>query len=154
MHLVVDIQNIIEDENVPKTADVEGWVAEALAQGGYTQESGELTIRVVGLEESQQLNDTYRGKNKPTNVLSFPFEAPPGIPCDLLGDLVICHAIVEAEAKAQSKNTIAHWAHMVIHGTLHLLGYDHLEPAEAEKMESIEVNILAKFKIANPYELP
>ena len=81
--------------------------------------------------ESQQLNHEYRGKNKPTNVLSFPFEAPPArIPCDLLGDLSICQQVVEQEAKQQGKAVIDHWAHMLVHGTLHLLGFDHIESAD------------------------
>lgn len=154
MQVTVDIQNVVDSANeIPQFSDFENWVTSALEQGGYKQESAELTIRIVDSQESQQLNHEYRDKDKPTNVLSFPFEAPPGIPCDLLGDLIICQAVVEKEAKEQSKLTHNHWAHLVIHGTLHLLGYDHIENAEALEMEAIEILSLAKFQINNPYEM-
>ena len=111
----------------------------------------ELTIRVVDEEESQSLNSQYRGKDNPTNVLSFPFEAPAEIELDLLGDLVICAPVVGKEATEQSKEEIAHWAHMVIHGTLHLQGYDHIEDEEAEAMEALEVKILSALGFPDPY---
>ena len=101
--------------------------------------------------ESHELNLTYRGKDKPTNVLSFPFEAPPGIEMPLLGDLIICRQVVEQEAKEQQKPLEAHWAHMVVHGSLHLLGYDHIEDNEAEEMESLETEIMLALGYEDPY---
>ena len=115
--------------------------------------AAEITIRLVDSDESQQLNNQYRGKDKPTNVLSFPFEVPTGIELDLLGDLVICAPVIAAEAIEQNKSENAHWAHMVIHGCLHLLGYDHINDQEAEEMEALEIALLAKLNIADPYQI-
>ncbi|OZB41718.1 MAG: rRNA maturation RNase YbeY, partial [Alishewanella sp. 34-51-39] len=103
--------------------------------------------------ESQQLNLQYRGKDKATNVLSFPFQCPPGIELPLLGDLVICAGVVRAEAAEQNKPLAAHWAHMVVHGCLHLLGFDHINDADAEQMEAEEIQILQQLGISNPYLL-
>ncbi len=114
-------------------------------------DSVELTIRLVDEDEIQQLNKIYRHINKSTNILSFPFEAPDYIPLNLLGDLVICHPIIEKEARLQNKNITAHWAHIIIHGMLHLLGYDHIKDHEAEVMETIEIEILFKLGFDNPY---
>jgi len=115
----------------------------------------ELTLRVVDEEESQQLNNDYRGKNQPTNVLSFPFEPPIDLPAEaelsLLGDLVICLPKVIQEAAEQQKPVLHHWAHLVIHGLLHLQGYDHETEPEAELMESLEIDLLAELNINNPY---
>ncbi len=115
------------------------------------QEESELTIRLVDVAESHELNLTYRGKDKPTNVLSFPFEAPPGIEMPLLGDLIICRQVVEQEASEQGKPLEAHWAHMVVHGSLHLLGYDHIEDDEAEEMEGLETEIMLALGYEDPY---
>lgn len=101
--------------------------------------------------ESHSLNLTYRGKDKPTNVLSFPFEVPPGMEMSLLGDLVICRQVVEKEAQEQGKPLEAHWAHMVVHGSLHLLGYDHIEDDEAEEMEALETEIMLALGYEDPY---
>jgi probable rRNA maturation factor len=90
--------------------------------------------------------------DKPTNVLSFPFESPPEVKLDLLGDLVICAEVVEQEAQQQNKNLMHHWAHMIVHGTLHLLGYDHVEDSDAQQMEALEITILAKLAIDDPYQ--
>ncbi len=117
------------------------------------QENAELTVRIVDTEESHQLNHDYRGKDKPTNVLSFPFEAPPGMELDLLGDLIIRCQVVEKEAEEQNKPLLAHWAHMVVHGSLHLLGYDHIEDDEAEEMESLETEIMQTMGFEDPYIL-
>ena len=161
MNLTVDLQIAYKSENseagyialksVPELASIELWLTTALEAAGFKQESAELTIRVVDKAESQQLNNDYRQKNKPTNVLSFPFEVPEGVPCDLLGDLVVCLPVVEKEALEQSKTLNDHWAHMLIHGTLHLLGFDHIDDNEAEEMESLEVSILNQLNISNPY---
>ena len=117
------------------------------------QTEAELTVRVVESEESQSLNSTYRGKDKPTNVLSFPFEQPPGMQLPLLGDLVVCQNVVEKEASEQNKILLHHWAHLIVHGTLHLLGFDHIEDDEAELMESLEVEILHNLGIDDPYKI-
>ncbi|MBL4609008.1 MAG: rRNA maturation RNase YbeY [Pseudomonadales bacterium] len=114
-------------------------------------EDQELTIRIVDEREIQSLNHTYRNQNKPTNVLSFPYEQAPGMHVPLLGDLVVCVPIVLQEAKEQGKPIDSHWAHLVIHGVLHLLGYDHIQDEEAEKMEQLEVTLMAKLGYANPY---
>ena len=151
MKHIVDIQNACDAQKLPSTELFQQWVDAALAS--VTEQEFELTIRLVNLTESQQLNKQYRQKDKPTNVLSFPFEVPEGIELNLLGDLVICAPVVEQEANDQNKALFAHWAHMVIHGCLHLLGYDHINDADANEMESLEVKILAKLSIANPYDI-
>ncbi|WP_261843883.1 rRNA maturation RNase YbeY [Aliamphritea ceti] len=149
MTYYVDRQCQIEDVNLPDEAELTRWAA--LAIGDY-RDSAELSIRIVDNAESQQLNNDYRGKDKPTNVLSFPFEVPDGIELDLLGDLVICAPIVSSEATEQNKPLMHHWAHMVIHGCLHLLGFDHINDADAEEMEALEIKLLAQLEISNPYD--
>ncbi|MFT4732543.1 MAG: putative rRNA maturation factor [Gammaproteobacteria bacterium] len=116
------------------------------------QQAFEVTLRIVDTIESRQLNLDYRAKDKPTNVLSFPFEAPEHIDMPFLGDLVVCAAVVEQEAKEQNKQIIDHWTHLCIHGLLHLLGYDHIHENEAQEMECIETAILAKLNIDDPYQ--
>ena len=113
---------------------------------------GSLVIRLVDEAESRQLNLNYRGKDSSTNVLSFPFEAPPNIEDNHIGDLVICVPVVNREAMAQNKPQNHHWAHIVLHGILHLLGYDHINDDEATKMEQMEIDLLNKLGISNPYE--
>ncbi|WP_116473720.1 rRNA maturation RNase YbeY [Zobellella maritima] len=134
---------------LPTEQQLESWLSAAL---NGEREEAEVTVRLVDEAESQALNRDYRGRDKPTNVLSFPFEAPPGIELPLLGDLVICRQVVEREAAEQNKPLTAHWAHMVVHGCLHLLGFDHIKDNEAEIMESKEIGILADLEIANPYQ--
>ncbi|MDP2506317.1 rRNA maturation RNase YbeY [Oceanobacter sp. 3_MG-2023] len=136
---------------LPTEAQFLQWVTAALTDRSPYDEP-ELTIRLCGAEESQQLNHEYRGKDSPTNVLSFPFEAPPQVPIPLLGDLVICVQIVTREAHEQGKSDEAHWAHMVIHGCLHLLGYDHINDDEAEEMEALERCLLAQLNFPDPYQ--
>ncbi len=111
----------------------------------------ELLIRLVGRDEIQSLNKAYRHQDKPTNVLSFPSDLPKEIEEVILGDVVICPEIVRTEAKSQNKTFSHHLLHIAIHGTLHLLGYDHLQPTDAKTMEALEVQILAKLQINNPY---
>ena len=150
MTLDLDVQYATDAGVLPGVESIKSWVGAALH--GFV-ERAELTVRIVSRDEIQQLNRTYRHQDKPTNVLSFPFECPPGMELPLLGDVVICAAVVEAEALEQGKPATAHWAHMVVHGVLHLLGYDHIDDAEADEMEGIEVEILAQLGIDNPYEL-
>lgn len=147
MSFECDIQYEVEGE-LPTEEQFQNWVTAAL--NGQVEE-GEVCIRVVSPEESQNLNHTYRDKDKATNVLSFPFEVPEGIPLSLLGDLVICADVVAEEATEQKKPLFNHWAHMVVHGCLHLIGFDHINDAEAEEMEDLERQILATLNIADPY---
>lgn len=146
--LQVDLQVATEAAGLPSVEDLQHW-----AQTAYQGETpSEVTLRVVDEAESAELNGRYRGKDYPTNVLSFPFEAPPGINVPLLGDLVICAPVVEREASQQHKMLPAHWAHMVIHGLLHLQGFDHENEADANIMEALEVRLLARLDFPNPYD--
>jgi len=145
---IVDVQVVCDDE-VPSHEQFQQWVEAALKQ---VPEECELSIRLVDSEESAELNSTYRGKTGPTNVLSFPFDSPVPMEPRLLGDLIICTPIVEKEAKEQGKELQHHWAHLVVHGCLHLLGYDHIEDDEAEIMEELEKKILLTLDIDNPYQ--
>lgn len=149
MSIELDLQLAVENEQgLPTETQFSQWLTRAVAP---FKPQAEVTIRVVDEPESHQLNLEYRGKDKSTNVLSFPFEAPPGIEIDLLGDLVICRQVVEREAEEQQKPLIAHWAHMVVHGSLHLLGYDHIEDDEAIEMESLETEIMQEMGFEDPY---
>jgi probable rRNA maturation factor len=147
MAVSLDIQNVTAFKPLPGTEQFETWVS--LALEGHP--GCELTLRLVDEEESRQLNSRYRGKDQPTNVLSFPADLPAGIEPPLLGDIVICAPLVGKEAEAQNKSLQSHWAHLVIHGVLHLLGHDHQVEEEAAEMESLEVDLLASIAIANPY---
>ncbi|MEQ4925169.1 rRNA maturation RNase YbeY [Proteus hauseri] len=147
--VILDLQIATENaQGLPDEAQFMTWLEAVLPQ---FQPVSEVTIRIVDEAESHELNLTYRGKDRPTNVLSFPFEAPPEIELPLLGDLIICRQVVEKEAIEQNKTVEEHWAHMVIHGCLHLLGYDHIEDDEAEEMESLETEILQKLGYEDPY---
>lgn len=147
--VILDLQIACESrDGLPTESDFQKWLDVVLPQ---FQEESEVTIRIVDDAESHELNMTYRGKDKSTNVLSFPFEAPPGMELPLLGDLVICRQVVEKEAREQQKALLAHWAHMVVHGSLHLLGYDHIVDEEAEEMESIEIEIMQSLGYPDPY---
>ncbi|MDO7086428.1 rRNA maturation RNase YbeY [Pseudocolwellia sp. AS88] len=149
MAVLLDVQIACEDNNLPSIEQLQLWAETALST---QKDDPELTIRIVESQESQELNHQYRGKNKPTNVLSFPFEVPEGIEINLLGDLVICSDVVNKEAIEQNKNIHDHWAHLVIHGCLHLLGYDHIEEDDAVEMESLEIKLLSTLGIDNPYQ--
>lgn len=148
MDLMLDLQLACEFENLPSEAQFQLWAEHALTQ---LREEAELTIRIADEHESQELNSQYRGKDKPTNVLSFPFDAPPGIELPLIGDLIICPQVVYQESVEQEKTFHDHFAHMVIHGCLHLLGFDHINEQDAVEMETIEKQILASLNIADPY---
>ncbi|MCL1077308.1 rRNA maturation RNase YbeY [Parashewanella spongiae] len=149
MKLELDLQIATDENLLPTQAEFELWAHTALKPH---IDNAELTIRLVDEPESQQLNNDYRGKNKPTNVLSFPFEVPEGIELPLLGDLVICVHVVKVEAQQQNKPLKAHWAHMVVHGCLHLLGYDHIDDGEAVEMESLETQLIESLGFDNPYK--
>ncbi|MBU0500134.1 MAG: rRNA maturation RNase YbeY [Gammaproteobacteria bacterium] len=145
----VEIQRVSECPGQPADGQLKTWVmATPVAELG----SAGLVIRIVDEGEGRELNHQYRGKEMPTNVLSFLFEAPPGFPSDYLGDLVICAPVVEREALEQGKAPEAHWTHLVVHGVLHLLGHDHQNDASAEAMEALEVAILARLGLPDPYE--
>ncbi|MFQ5487541.1 MAG: rRNA maturation RNase YbeY [Gammaproteobacteria bacterium] len=149
MEPTVDIQYACDAaQPVPAEEDIRAWVDTALAG---RRDSAQLTVRIVAAEESRQLNETYRRKQGPTNVLSFSFEEPELLQPPLLGDVVICAAIVASEAQAQGKAPDAHWAHMVIHGVLHLLGYDHENREDARLMEAEERKLLAALGYGDPY---
>lgn len=154
MSVLLDLQVACANEaDLPSEAQLTTWLTTALSSVPDTQDiEWEVTVRIVDTEESQALNRDYRGQDKPTNVLSFPFEAPPGIELPLLGDLVVCRQVVEQEARAQQKSLMDHWAHMIIHGCLHLLGFDHIKDDEAQIMEAKEVVLLAQLGINNPYQ--
>lgn len=151
---IIDLQIASENsEGLPTLEQFTHWVETALAFEAQTGDfpETEMTIRIVDEEESQTLNREYRGKDYPTNVLSFPFEVPEGIELPLLGDLVICRQVMEREAKEQQISLSSHWAHLAVHGTLHLLGYDHIEETEAEEMEGLETQIMQKLGFEDPY---
>lgn len=136
---------------IPATPSFRRWV-EAALRGAKRRKTTELSIRIVDTDEGRMLNREYRGRDYATNVLSFPVELPPGIALPLIGDLAICAPVVAREAAEQGKPARDHWAHMTVHGVLHLLGYNHIEDTEAEAMEALETRILAGLGIANPYE--
>lgn len=152
---LIDLQLAIDAANLPGEADFARWCATALQQAGYDKPA-EITVRLVDTDESRTLNHEYRDKDKPTNVLSFPSELPDFLQDQLdilpLGDLVICVPVLTAEAVEQGKDVLAHWAHLTMHGTLHLLGFDHIDDADAEEMEALEVAALSRLGIENPYE--
>jgi probable rRNA maturation factor len=149
MELELDLQLASTASALPQHADFELWCRTALSS---QRDIAELTIRVVDETEGRELNQEWRGKDYATNVLSFVAEIPPGIlDIPLLGDLVICAPVVAREAAEQGKPLVAHWAHLVIHGCLHLLGHDHIEDDEAEIMESLERHLLASLGYPDPY---
>lgn len=147
--MIIDLQIACEQETgLPTAEQIEQWATAAVQP---KSDEVEMTVRIVDEAESHALNLNYRGKDRPTNVLSFPFECPDEVELPLLGDLVICRQVVEREAQEQDKPLMAHWAHMVVHGSLHLLGYDHIEDDEAEEMESLETQIMTGLGFADPY---
>ena len=135
---------------IPAANSFRRWVRAAL-QGARRRKPVELSVRIVDVDEGRALNRDYRGKDYATNVLSFPAELPPGVLLPLIGDLAICAPVVQREAAEQGKKPRDHWAHLTIHGVLHLLGYDHLDDAEAIAMEALETRILAGLGITDPY---
>ena len=148
MNLQVDVQSATA-EPAPDEEDIRGWINAALS--GRRDTDTEISVRLVDVDEMTALNLDYRGKQGPTNVLSFTSDLPAELDLPLLGDIVICVPVVRAEAEQQGKPLRAHWAHMTIHGTLHLLGYDHIADGEARIMEALETEILASLDFPCPY---
>jgi len=157
MKVDLELQYASESDTIPDSKRIEEWIR---AASPSEMDHVEVCIRVVDEEESAGLNSKYRNKQGPTNVLSFPYDAPDflndteeddELPDDYFGDLVICAPVVEREAEQQGKSLRAHWAHMVVHGVLHLQGYDHIKDDEAQVMEDLERNILAKLGFSDPY---
>ncbi|PHR65446.1 rRNA maturation RNase YbeY [Alcanivorax sp.] len=149
----VDIQWASDAPDAPDEPHLCEWVRHAaIAAGGVV---GDITLRIVDEDEIRTLNRDYRDKDAPTNVLSFPFDMPEGLPEGavepLLGDIVICDAVVQREASEQHKPLDAHWAHMVTHGVLHLLGYDHIDDDDALVMETLEIRALGEQGFPDPY---
>ena len=137
-----------EDDDVPSLSQLQEW-----ANAACLEDSNAIaSVQILSAEEMQALNRDFSGKDKPTNVLSFPMQLPEHVEIDLLGDLALCAEIINTEAKQQNKSKDAHWAHMVVHGMLHLQGYDHINDDEAVEMETLETQILKKIGINNPYE--
>ncbi|MDG2036050.1 MAG: rRNA maturation RNase YbeY [Pseudomonadales bacterium] len=148
MTLIVDIQMASASEEAPDPQSIERWIGAAI---GDQRESTELSVRIVDAEEGQALNEQFRGSTGATNVLSFPFENESPEPLPLIGDIVICAPVVAKEAREQNKALNAHWAHMMIHGVLHLLGYDHQNENDANLMESLETEIMQGLGFPPPY---
>lgn len=153
----IELQWAIDQQATPTQQQCQEWVTEALVED-WAGSHVEVTIRVVSAEESQALNSEFRGKDNSTNVLSFPAETPEflidlGEELPYLGDLVICAEVVQREAEEQGKDLLAHWAHMVVHGTLHLQGFDHLDDDEAEEMETLEQEVMAALGFDDPYQI-
>lgn len=149
MKLLLSVDNA-SGEPAPPTAQMRRWVKAALAAEG--RDRAELCIRIVDEDEGRNLNRNYRQRDYATNVLSFAADLDPALGLSLLGDLALCAPVVAREASAQGKTSVAHWAHLVVHGTLHLLGYDHIGEAEAEQMEALETRIITGLGFAPPYE--
>ena len=145
----LELQVATEFADYPAEMQFQSWMDTVLSD---TAQNSEIVIRLVDKAESAELNQQYRHKSGPTNILSFPFEAPEDIVMELLGDLVICAPLIAEEAIQQNKQPLHHWAHITIHGILHLLGYDHIQDQEAEEMEALEIKFLQKLNIANPYQ--
>lgn len=153
MNVLIDVQSACDDDTILETTSVNAWVTSAVEAVGSGKDV-EVSVRIVSADEIQALNSDYRDKNKPTNVLSFPAGPIEGLPEDapvLLGDIVICASVVDSEAAEQGKIVGDHWAHMLVHGTLHLLGFDHETESEATEMEALETRILTAKGLPDPY---
>ena len=149
MSFQIDIEINSQSQALPAQELIERWIAAAL-ESQQLQEA-EVSVYIVDEAEGQELNAQYRSKDYPTNVLSFPADLPEELDIPLLGDLVVCAPVVEREAREQRKVLEAHWAHMLVHGSLHLLGYDHIDDAEADEMEALETHIITGLGFPAPY---
>lgn len=146
----IDIESNSQNQQVPAMADLEHWISVALQSQEFVD--AEVSVYIVDEDEGQELNAQYRGKDYPTNVLSFPADIAAEVGVPLLGDLVVCAPVVAREAQEQGKTLQAHWAHMLVHGTLHLIGFDHIEDDEAETMETLETQIVIGLGYPAPYK--
>lgn len=146
----IDIESNSQSQLIPTLAELECWISAALQSQQF--DDAEVSVYIVDEDEGQELNAQYRGKDYPTNVLSFTADIAEEVGVPLLGDLVVCAPVVEREAQEQSKTLQAHWAHMLVHGTLHLLGFDHIEDDEAEAMEALETQIVTGLGYPAPYQ--
>ncbi len=144
----VALQVAVDQADLPSPDQITAW---ARAAWRRSNEDAEVVVRICGKDESRRLNHDFRGKDKPTNVLSFPYDPHPGVTPHHAGDLVICAPVVIHEAAEQGKTIDAHWAHMVVHGMLHLQGYDHQDDSQADEMESLETDILTALGFPAPY---
>ena len=146
----VELQVAADDHQLPAGTDIPGWVRVAVGAGGHRR--GVIGVRLVDRAESQQLNESYRGQHGPTNVLAFPgYTGQPPLPEPELGDVVICLPVMYSEAAEQGKDALAHLAHLVVHGVLHLLGFDHDDEASARRMERLESAAMRKLRFPDPY---
>jgi probable rRNA maturation factor len=153
MTVLVDVQQACDDDTIPEAEIVDAWVTWAV-EAATAPTDVEVSVRIVDAEEVRALNREYRDKDKATNVLSFPAGPLAGLPDDaptLLGDIVVCASVVDSEAAEQGKAPADHWAHMLVHGTLHLLGFDHENDTEAAKMEALETQVLTQHGLPDPY---
>lgn len=154
MQVIIDLQIATDEalESYPSLELMTKWATVALKTGGRNKDS-EITLRMVNSEEIHQLNSTYRHVDRPTNILSFPFELPEGVEdLPLLGDLVVCKEVLERECKEQNKTLEEHFAHLIVHGCLHLIGYDHIEEEDAKEMEPLEIKAMEELGYDNPYK--
>ena len=139
-----------EEGDIPDTAAVQRWAEQACLRDDEVVTS----VQVVSIDEMRELNQAWRGKDRPTNVLSFPMQSPAEVKPVIIGDLALCAGVINAEARQQHKSAEAHWAHMVVHGMLHLQGYDHETDREADEMEALEIRLLDQLGFDNPYRQP
>ena len=142
----VEVQFAASADDIPSEETFQHWVSQI-----EVDSEQQVAMRIVDEAEMTQLNEQYRNKSGPTNVLSFPAELPDGVDEPFLGDIIICAPVVAKEAAEQEKSLDSHWAHMTVHGILHLQGYDHIDEADAEQMESLEIKIMHQLGFANPY---
>ena len=150
MAVYVDLQIASESAHLPSEDTLMLWAEAAI---GDAREETEISLRIVDIQEGAEMNHTWRNKQGPTNVLSFPSDLPKELGLPLIGDLMVCAPIVEQEALEQNKSLEAHWAHMIVHGTLHLLGYDHIEDSDAIEMEALETQVLTGLGYPAPYAM-
>lgn len=136
-----------DEGDIPEAALVQQWAEKAC----LCDDQVITSVQIVSKDEMRELNNTWRGKNRPTNVLSFPMQSPDEVDPKILGDLVLCADVINTEARQQHKPDQAHWAHMVVHGMLHLQGYDHIDEHQADEMEALEIRILDQLGFDNPY---
>jgi len=157
MNVLIDVQRACSDNNFPEADAINAWVTRAVTLAAGRGGDVEVSVRIVDAEEIRALNRDYRGKDKSTNVLSFPSGEIDGLPVDEprpLGDIVVCAEVVQHEAEEQGKELADHWAHMLVHGTLHLLGFDHQEDVQAAEMEGMETQLLTDSGLPDPYGRP